>query len=285
MDKARINDVEIAYEVSGEGEPVLLIHGAMIADAMRPLADRLSGHRTIVFHRRGYGDSTGGPSDVVTHAADARALLAHLDIASAHVIGHSYGGSTALQLGADAPETVASLTLLEPGIIGQIPSAALVGNTMAPIVQTFMDGEADKATKMFMRFVLGPDGEEWVTRNVSADAVAQSIRDATITFAGDLTSLGEWSFGADEASRITCPVLIVLGLASESTVKDAIRELGSEVPDVDFFGEMVDLAKSWIPKAEVVKLEGINHALQIQDPDVVAKTVAGFLGAHKLVTA
>lgn len=285
MDKAQINDVEIAYEVSGEGEPVLLIHGAMIADAMRPLADRLSGYRTIVYHRRGYGESSGGPSDVPTHASDARALLSHLGIESAHVVGHSYGGSTALQLAADSPGSVSALTLLEPGILAQIPSAELVGPAMAPIVETFMGGDADKATRMFARFVMGPEAEQWAAKNISPDAVEQAVRDSTVTFGGDLTSLGEWSFGADEASRIMCPVLVVLGLDSKDTVLEATRELGTEIGDVDVFGEMADVAKSWIPQTEVSKLEGINHALQIQDPDLVTKTVAEFLGAHKLVTA
>lgn len=285
MEKAKINDVEIAYEVSGDGEPVLLIHGALIADAMRPLASRLTDHRTIVYHRRGYGQSTGGPSDVPTHAADARALLAHLDITSAHIVGHSYGGSTALQLGADAPELPASLTLLEPGIIAQIPSGQLVGGAMGPIVETFMSGDAEKATSMFARFVMGPEAEAWVTKNVAPDAVEQAVRDSTSAFGGDLTSLGEWTYGADDASRITCPVLVLLGLASKDTVLNAIRELGTEIADVDFFGEMVDVAKSWIPQTEVAMLEGINHALQVQDPDAVAKTVGTFLAQHKLVTA
>lgn len=285
MQKAQIGDVEIAYEVSGEGEPVLLIHGAMIADAMRPLASRLEGFRTIVYHRRGYGESTGGPSDVPTHAADARALLEHLDIGSAHIVGHSYGGSTALQLASDAPESVASLTLLEPGIIAQIPSGEVVGGAMTPVVEMFMGGDAEGATKTFARFVMGPQAEEWTTANVGPDAIEQAVRDATTTFGGDLTSLGQWTFGASEAAGISCPVLVILGLDSKATVLNAIRELGTEIADVDFFGEMVELAKSWIPQTEVVTLEGINHALQIQDPEVATKTVASFLNAHKLVTA
>lgn len=285
MEKARINDVEIAYEVSGEGEPVLLIHGAMIADAMRPLASRLDGYRSIVYHRRGYGESTGGPSDVPTHAADARVLLEHLGISSAHVIGHSYGGSTALQVASTAPESVASLTLLEPGLVAQIPSGEKAGAGLGPAVEAFMGGDVEGAIKAFTTFVLGPKGEQWVTETVGADAVPQSVRDATVMFSGDLPSLGEWTFGPEDAAKITCPVLIVLGLDSKDTVLNAIRGSGLEIDDIDFFGEMVDLAHSWIPQSEVVRLEGINHALQLQDPDTVTKTVAAFLGAHKLVTA
>jgi pimeloyl-ACP methyl ester carboxylesterase len=285
MDKARINDVDIAFDVRGEGEPVLLIHGAMIADAMRPLAEGLSGRQTIVYHRRGYGESTGGPSDVPTHAADARALLEHLSITSAHVVGHSYGGSTALQLAADAPAAIASLSLLEPGIVGQIPSAELLGPVMAPIIETFSGGDAEGATRMFANFVMGPQAEAWAAKNVGADAFKQAVADALSTFGGDLTSLGEWSFGADDAARITCPVLVILGLASEATVQDAIRELGGEVPDIDLFGEMVGVVQQWIPQAEIVKLEGINHALQIQDPAKLTRAVGTFIAAHKLVPA
>jgi pimeloyl-ACP methyl ester carboxylesterase len=287
MDTAQINGVEIAFEVRGEGEPVLLIHGAFVADAHRPLADRLTDYRTIRYHRRGYGDSAGTPpSDVATHAADARALLEHLGVTSAHVIGHSYGGTTALQLAAETPEAVASLVLLEPGLIAQIPSAAAVGDAMAPIVQPFAEGDTERATDMFLRFVMGPDYKQWLVDNVSAGAFAQSVGDADDAFGGDLTSLGTWAFGAEQAANIACPVLLVLGNASHATVMQALAELGSDVPDVDFFGEMIDVAQSWIPQAEVVRLDGLNHALQMQDPDVVARAVTSFLAEHRLtVTA
>lgn len=284
VEKARINDVEIAYEVQGEGEPVLLIHGAFVADGMRPLAvqPELADYKVISYHRRGYGDSSGNPPpDVATHAADARALLEHLDATPAHVIGHSYGGSTAIQLACETPDAVRSLVLLEPGIIGQIPSAAVVEQGIAPIGEVFQSGDAERASDMFLRTVMGPDYRRMIDENVSPDAWDQTVGDALDAFGGDLQSLGTWTIGAEQTAVITCPTLFVVGEASGETVRAGFTELGVDAGEVDLFGEMIEVGRSLIPHAEVVTLPGLNHALQIDDASVVAGVVGPFLAKRR----
>src|SRR5262249_2520466 len=84
MKKAKINGLELEYEVKGSGEPLLLI-SSVLADgfvpllAQRELADH---YRIIVYHKRGWVGSTRtpGPVTVAEHGADAAALLDHLDI-------------------------------------------------------------------------------------------------------------------------------------------------------------------------------------------------------------
>ena len=61
MDTAFIDDIAIEYEVSGTGEPVVFIHGALIADSFRPLlTEPVLAHRyrLIAYHRRGYMGSS-----------------------------------------------------------------------------------------------------------------------------------------------------------------------------------------------------------------------------------
>ena len=84
MKRARINGVELEYEAKGSGEPFLLI-SPVLADgfvplvAQRELADR---YRIVVYHRRGWvgSERTPGAVTVAEHAADAAALLDHLDL-------------------------------------------------------------------------------------------------------------------------------------------------------------------------------------------------------------
>ncbi len=60
MERARFGDIELDYEVRGEGEPVIFIHGAFIADAFRPLVIEPvlgRGYRLISYRHRGYGTS------------------------------------------------------------------------------------------------------------------------------------------------------------------------------------------------------------------------------------
>jgi pimeloyl-ACP methyl ester carboxylesterase len=120
LERAKTDRSELEYEVSGRGEPVVFIHGAFIADTFRPLLAEpsLAGrYRLILYHRRGYAGSSRAsePVSVARQAADCRALLRHLGVERAHVVGHSYGGIVALQLALDTPGVVHSLALLEPG--------------------------------------------------------------------------------------------------------------------------------------------------------------------------
>ena len=134
MQRAKINNVELEYDVRGTGEPVLLIHGAHLADALRPLMAEpaLEDFQMIQYHRRGFAGSSRppGPSSTENQADDAVGLLDHLGIDRAHLVGHSYGAMIALSLAAAHPTRVRSLALLE------IP--ALTG----PARAAFMDGMA-----------------------------------------------------------------------------------------------------------------------------------------------
>jgi pimeloyl-ACP methyl ester carboxylesterase len=98
VERVQIADAELEYEVRGTGEPVVFIHGALIADAFRPLAREPGlAHRfqLILYHRRGYANSsrTSGVVTVSQQAADCLSLLRHLEIERAHVVGHSLGGA------------------------------------------------------------------------------------------------------------------------------------------------------------------------------------------------
>jgi pimeloyl-ACP methyl ester carboxylesterase len=287
MDKATINGADIAYEVQGEGEPVLFIHGAFIADALRPLADHpsLADVQRIVYHRRGYGESTGEVgADVPAHANDALALLDHVGIDAAHVVGHSYGGATAVQLAATAPARVRSLALLEPAVMA-IPSGETLGEVMPKIIGPFMEGDADEALDRFFRTIAGRDYRRIVDTGVSESAWTQVRADADDAFAGDLGTLGGWSFGPEQAASIRCPVLFVLGEASVEANREVFAEFGATNPDVDMFREMIGVFQTWLPQGELVALPGLNHALQMQDKDAVAGVVAPFLARERSAAA
>ena len=126
MSRAVLDGLTLAYEAAGAGDPIVFIHGALIADVFRPLLAQpalTSAQRLLVYHRRGYGGSThaAGAITVAQHAADCRGLLNCLGIGRAHVVGHSYGGAVALQLALDSPDLTASLALLEPAVFGGQP--------------------------------------------------------------------------------------------------------------------------------------------------------------------
>lgn len=128
MQRVSVNGAELEVAVQGSGETIVFIHGGGFADSYLPLAiePAVRDHfRTIRYRRRGFGGSTpaDGLTSVADHASDCRALLDALGVVRAHVLGHSYGGSVALQVAVDAPDVVATVAVFEPGLLA-VPSAA-----------------------------------------------------------------------------------------------------------------------------------------------------------------
>lgn len=271
MERVVIDGITLAYEVAGTGEPVVLIHGALIADAFRPLLAEPSlvqRYRLVTYHRRGYAGSshTPGPVDVARQAADCRALLRHLGMARAHVVGHSFGGNVALQLALDTPDIVHSLALLEPALI--------VGSTAQSYRDTLERGEqryreegAAVVVDDFLQARYGA-GYRASLDQVLPGAFAQAVADVGTAFELELPAMRDWRFGEAEARRITQPVLVVLG--SES---DALWPR---------FGETNRLLLAWLPNAVGFVLPGAAHGLQTQNPRGMAEALANFCARHRI---
>ena len=109
---------DLAVWTFGDGPDVLVLHGFPDhAIGMRSLAEALaaSGFRAIVPALPGYAPSAvpaDGDLSMGAVARDVVALLDHLDIDRAHVVGHDWGGIVGYRLGAEHPERLASLTAL-----------------------------------------------------------------------------------------------------------------------------------------------------------------------------
>jgi pimeloyl-ACP methyl ester carboxylesterase len=105
---------------SGEGPPVLLIHGAdgvglCWSDNVVPMLSR--DHRVVALDRPGHGYSTlprGGRPDVALDVSLIREAARALGLVRPIVVGHSYGGTVALAWALDHPDEVAGLVLLAP---------------------------------------------------------------------------------------------------------------------------------------------------------------------------
>lgn len=113
---AVINKIRMHYEVTGKGDPVLLINGLSSSAVGWALqAKALASHFTVVtLDNRGVGETDLPPEPVYSTgqmAEDAAAVLKHLKIARAHVVGASMGGTIAMELALRRPKLVRSLTL------------------------------------------------------------------------------------------------------------------------------------------------------------------------------
>jgi pimeloyl-ACP methyl ester carboxylesterase len=126
MDRAALDGVELEYEIRGAGEPVVLVHHGAGADWFSPLLEEpaLSDrYRLLRYHRAGYAGSSplAAPLTFAREAATFRALMQHLGVDRAHLVGHSASACIALQIALDVPGIVHSVALLEPALLA-VPS-------------------------------------------------------------------------------------------------------------------------------------------------------------------
>lgn len=270
MENARVNGVDLEYEVIGSGEPVLLI-SPVLADGFLPLLSEpalTERYRLIRYHKRGWVGSTHtpGPVSFADHAADAAALLAHLDVDRGHITGHGTGAAIAVQVALDHPEVVHTLCLLEFSLLS-VPSAEAFLKKAGPAFEAFAAGDHDAAFAIFISAVSGLDWE--MCRTVLEDrvpgVVAQAVKDADTFFGVELPALAEWVFGAEQAAAIHQPVLAVLGAETEPV-----------------FVEGADRLRSWLAQVEDCTIEGVGHLLHIQQPEPVARGIAQFLGSNPM---
>lgn len=274
MKRAVLGDVEVEYEVHGVGEPVVLIHPGIYADWLTPLlreASLFTRYRLIHYHRAGCAGSSrlAGPVGLAQHAAHCRALMRHLDIARAHIVGQSSSGNLALQLALDAPEAVHSLAILEPALFS-VPSAQTSRAFVAAAVQLYRTRDKVGAIDTFLRGVCGPGYRASLDRTLPG-AFEQHVADAATFFEQELPALQQWSFGRDDARRITQPALAVVSTGSLKL--DPI------------WGERHQLLLDWLPNVESFVLPDATHLLQIDNPRGMAEGLAAFLARHKLPAA
>lgn len=119
MPIVRANELDLFYQSSGSGVPLLFIHGLGSSAADWELQEPVFAgkYRVIAPDLRGHWRSAKppGPYSMSQFSADLAALLKQLDAGPAHVVGLSLGGGIAFQLALDAPQLVKTLTIVNSG--------------------------------------------------------------------------------------------------------------------------------------------------------------------------
>jgi pimeloyl-ACP methyl ester carboxylesterase len=265
------NGIVLECASSGNGDPVLFIHGALIAHSFEPILSHpaLAGrYRLTTYHRRGYEGSAHpmAMATIADQAADCGALLEQLGIDRAHVVGHSFGGVIALNLAMHSPDVVATLTLLEPALVlgANGPSYA---KAIAQARQRYRSGDIEGTVDEFLRIRFG-EGYRGFLDRVVPNAFAQAVSNAGAAFEVDMPSAADFAFSETEAQTISQPTLVVLGADS-----DALWPR---------FGETHRFLMTWLRCPEPYVLPRATHALQMQNPYDLAVALDSFLARHAI---
>lgn len=267
----------IAYDVQGQGPPVLLIQGVGVhGEGWRPQLDALTDRYTCLwFDNRGMGRSqpAGVPGAEITvqqMAEDAAALLDAAGWEAAHIVGHSLGGLVALHLALTAPKRVRSLSLLCTFAGGG--DAAPPTPRMIWVGARTRIGTRRMRRRAFLRLVMSPEGAH-AAGPAGPDALAERLAPL---------------FGHDLADQ---PPIVDQQLKAMRAY-DATPRLGelAGVPTLVVNAEHDPIAPprsgrklaGGIPGARYAELPGASHGVPIQFPDRINSLLLDHLAAADL---
>ena len=119
MARLQARNIEINYQISGNGDPIVFIHGlgSSVRDWEFQVDFFSKDYKVLAYDVRGHGDSDkpSGPYSVPQFSLDAATLINKLELAPAHLVGISMGGMIGFQLALDAPDLVKSLVVVNAG--------------------------------------------------------------------------------------------------------------------------------------------------------------------------
>jgi pimeloyl-ACP methyl ester carboxylesterase len=165
MPHADVNDISIAYEDHGSGEPLVLLHGGIGAGGQfAPILPALTAERRVItVDLAGHGRTpdTGRPLQPELLADDVAALIAHLRLERADVAGYSLGGLVALRLAIQHPGAVRRLVLISVAFRrdGSHPEVVAAMDAFGPEMADMMIGSPPH--ELYTR--LAPRPEDWPT--------------------------------------------------------------------------------------------------------------------------
>lgn len=258
----KIGDLQLYYEVHGNGDPLLLIAGlASDSQSWQPIIGELSRHyRVIVLDNRGVGRTS--PNDVNTSitlmADDCMALIKSLNLRSVSILGHSMGGFVAMDCAVRYPDYVDKLILAATSALNSQRNNALLADWVFYL-------ESGMDLKLWFRnvfyWILSRDffeNEESLNEAIRL-AIEYPHQQSKVAFRKQVQAIAEFNCLRD-VSNITSKTLVMCG-----------KE------DLLFPPEESFVLSEKIPGSRFSVIEKAAHSIHIEYPQAFIKMVLDFL--------
>ncbi len=261
-----VGDIELDYERSGDGPPLLMIMG-MSGTALtwgEPFLAPLREHfNVIAYDHRGVGASSAldGPVTIREMAQDAAGLLAALELDSAHVLGISMGGMIAQELALAVPERIRTLTLGCTYCGGEGSSLA-APEALQRLSEAMMSGDRERALRASWEINVSPAFAD------DADAYARFVA---------------------IAMRRAVAVPVIMAQMQACAAHDTNARLGQiELPTLVVHGSVDELLPvqngrliaARIPHARLEILDDVGHLFVWEQPQLAAELLRSHTAAH-----
>lgn len=219
MPLLEVPDGKLYYEVRGTG-PVLVLAGApMDADAFVPAASLLADDFTVVTTdprgiNRSVLDDPDSDSSPEQRGADLAALIEHVDLGPAAVLGSSGGACSVLALAQSRPDLVTTAIAHEPPLYDVLPDAAELGAAGEQMIATYATGDRVAAWRQFMAVAGMNLPEEMFQAFFGATPPPRQLADERFQF--EHMQRGTVHFAPDADALKPLGDRLVLGIGEES---------------------------------------------------------------------
>lgn len=258
MPQFQNNAASIHYETIGAGPPLLLIAGiASDSASWGPLLPLLGGRKLILIDNRGCGRTqVEGPVEIADMAADCAALLDHLGIDGADVVGHSLGGVIGVMLAARFPHKVKRLVTMTSGTMSA--ASRVLFHDMARLYFTMAPPDWFRLLYQWL-FSAPFFADEANVAVAAAGSTAYAHRQSPGDFARQVAAIDRMS--AIDPGAVRCPVLAVSAGLDLLAPPAAVASLHAGMRDM-----------------RLVTIPDAAHSLHWEKPAETAAAIAGFLG-------
>lgn len=257
----KVSNAKIYYEIVGEGQPLILIHGGNMDRRMwdEQFAALGKTYKVIRYDVRGFGKSDRQVK-AFAHYQDLYDLMKFLRIKEANIVGLSLGGGIAADFAITHPEMVQNLILVCPGINGFTISSDGGAYSIATIEAARDEGYA-RATEMWLR-------SPYMIPAMEHPELRAKLRQLALDNAHNWLANFVWSRDLKPSTRERLPeikarTLLVVG--------------DRDVPNML---KLVDEAAAKIPGATKAVIKGVGHLPNMERPTEFDKTVLDFLATR-----
>jgi 3-oxoadipate enol-lactonase len=257
-----VQGAPLYYEIAGQGPALLLIHAGIADHRMwdEQFAVFAQQYRTIRYDQHSYGQSQV-PAGPFAFYEDPAALLRHLGIEKAHVIGASFGGKVALDFALAHPKMIDSLLLVAPDISGYPPSEEIrrFGEEEEALLER---GDVEGATELNLRMWVDgplrtPDQVDPLVRRRVHDMQYHAF---TIPTPEGAEVIALDPPAAQRLAELHMPTLILVG--------------DCDVPQKLVIAQELT---TYITGAQQKIVPGAGHMLSMEQPELFTSTVLEFL--------
>ncbi len=229
----------IAYEVVGEGAPLVVVSGATSHRAVwatkQSMAEALDGFAVVAWDRRGRGDS--GDTAPYSPQREVEDLHAVVEAVGAEVVhGHSSGAVLTLDaLAAGLPVRRASV--YEPPLVVDDSRPPVPADLLDRLRAAAAAGDNEGCLRMFFTDAIGLPGDA-VVAQLKQTPVWSSFESVGPTTAYDVELVGDLTSGkplpTDRWATVSVPVLVLAGGASEPYMRSGAQALAEVLPDASY---------------------------------------------------